>query len=117
MLPGISKWSFSFGAEANVPAKLLGQQGEVFFGYDGSTRSRFSSNATPSQYAWIEGYDLHNFRAGFRTDGGFSLYGWVRNAFDEQYFEQLQVASGNTGLIAGSLGDPRTWGMTVRLEI
>lgn len=117
VLPGISKWSFSFGAEANVPAKLLGQQGEVFFGYDGSTRSRFSSNATPSQYAWIEGYDLHNFRAGFRTDGGFSLYGWVRNAFDEQYFEQLQVASGNTGLIAGSLGDPRTWGMTVRLEI
>lgn len=117
VLPGISRWSFSFGAEASVPARFLGQEGEVFFGYDGSYRSRFSSNATPSQYTWIEGYDLHNFRAGFRADSRFSLYGWVRNAFDKKYFEQLQIASGNTGLIAGSPGDPRTWGMTARFEI
>ena len=117
VVPGISKWSFSFGAEASLPATLLGQEGEVFLGYDASYRSRFSSNASASRFTWIDGYDLHNFRAGFRTDSGFSLYGWVRNAFDEKYFEQLQVASGNTGLIAGSLGDPRTWGVTARIEI
>jgi iron complex outermembrane receptor protein len=76
-------------------------------------RSSFSSNPSPSAYTWVDGYSLHNFRAGFRTDQGFNVYGWVRNAFDENYFEQLFVGPGNTGLIAGLPGDPRTWGFTV----
>lgn len=113
-LPGVSKWSFSFGGEVNQPVSLLGKEGQVYFGYDGSVRTRFSSNATPSKYTWINGYDLHNFRLGFHSDNGFDIYGWVRNAFDEEYFEQLTVASGNTGLIAGTLGDPRTWGFTIK---
>jgi iron complex outermembrane receptor protein len=112
-LPGVSKWSFSFGAEVNTPVSLLGKDGEAYFGYDGSVRSNFSSNPSPSAYTWVDGYSLHNFRAGFRTDSGFNVYGWVRNAFDENYFEQLFVGPGNTGLIAGLPGDPRTWGFTV----
>jgi iron complex outermembrane receptor protein len=40
----------------------------------------------------------------------------VRNAFDVEYFDQLMVGPGNTGLIAGLPGDPRTWGGTVRFE-
>lgn len=115
-LPGVSKWSFSFGAEANVPATLLGKQGEVYLGYDGSYRSNFSSNPSPSDYTWVKGYSLHNFRLGFRSEGGFDVYGWVRNAFDEKYFDQLFVGPGNTGLIAGLPGDPRTWGFTVKSE-
>ena len=115
-LPGVSKWSFSFGAEANVPAKLLGQDGEVYLGYDGSYRTDFSSNPSPSAYTWIDGYSLSNFRAGFRTDAGFDVYGWVRNAFNANYFEQLFVGPGNTGLIAGLPGDPRTWGATVKVQ-
>ena len=113
-LPGISEWSFSFGAEANAPFTLLGKEGEVYLGYDGSVRSNFSSNPSASAYTWIDGYSLHNFRAGFRTDAGFDIYCWVRNAFDENYFEQLMVGPGNTGLIAGLPGDPRTWGFTVK---
>ena len=113
-LPGISEWSFSFGAEANRPVSLLGREGEVYFGYDGSVRTNFSSNPSPSAYTWIDGYSLHNFRAGFRTEGGFDVYAWVRNAFDEDYFEQLFVGPGNTGLIAGLPGDPRTWGFTIK---
>ncbi|AOR76679.1 TonB-dependent receptor [Novosphingobium resinovorum] len=113
-LPGVSKFSFSFGAEVNAPAKLLGKEGEVYFGYDGSVRSNFSSNPSPSAYTWIDGYSLHNFRAGFRTESGFDVYGWVRNAFDQNYFEQLMVGPGNTGLIAGLPGDPRTWGFTIK---
>nr|WP_314467947.1 TonB-dependent receptor [uncultured Novosphingobium sp.] len=113
-LPGVSKWSFSFGAEVNNPATLLGKEGEVYFGYDGSYRSNFSSNPSPSAYTWVDGYSLSNFRLGFRAESGFDIYGWVRNAFDENYFDQLFVGPGNTGLIAGLPGDPRTWGMTVR---
>lgn len=113
-LPGVSKWSFSFGFEANAPVEFLKQDGQVYLGYDGSYRSDFSSNPTPSAYTWIDGYSLSNFRLGFRTDAGLDVYGWVRNAFDQDYFEQLFVGPGNTGLIAGLPGDPRTWGFTVR---
>ncbi|MBU1377554.1 MAG: TonB-dependent receptor [Alphaproteobacteria bacterium] len=113
-LPGVSKWSFSFGAEANLPATFLGNEGEVYLGYDGSYRSNFSSNASPSAYTWVDGYGLSNFRAGFRTADGLNVFGWVRNAFDEDYFEQLAVGPSNTGLIAGNPGDPRTWGVTIK---
>ncbi len=114
-LPGVSKWSASFGAEANAPATLLAREGQVYLGVDGNYRSRFSSNPSPSAYTWIEGYALFNLRAGFRTDD-FDIYAWVRNAFDEEYFELLQVAPSNVGLIAGQPGDPRTWGGTLRLS-
>jgi len=114
-LPGVSKWAFSFGAEGNLPTEFLGKPGEVYLGYDGSYRSSFSSNPSPSAFTNVEGYHLSNFRIGFRADDGFNLFAWVRNAFDEDYFEQLFVGPGNTGLIAGLPGDPRTWGATAAI--
>ncbi len=114
-LPGVSKWAFSFGAEGNLPTEFLGKPGEVYLGYDGSYRSGFSSNPSPSVFTNVEGYYLSNFRIGFRSDDGFNLFAWVRNAFDEDYFEQLFVGPGNTGLIAGLPGDPRTWGATAAI--
>jgi iron complex outermembrane receptor protein len=111
-LPGVSEWSLSFGAEGNLPVTFLGRDGQVYLGYDGSYRTDFSSNPSPSDFVVIEGYHLSNFRLGFRSDDGINLFAWVRNAFDENYFEQLFVGPGNTGLIAGLPGDPRTWGAT-----
>ncbi len=113
ILPGVSKWVFSYGAEANAPARLLEQEGEVYFGVDANTRSSFSSNPTPSIYTQVAGYTIANFRAGFRTDNGLNIFGWLRNAFDAEYFEQLAVPSGNTGLIVGQPGDQRTYGLTL----
>ncbi|PLK25517.1 TonB-dependent receptor [Novosphingobium sp. TH158] len=112
-LPGVSKWAFSYGAEANFPARLLDKEGQVYLGVDGSYRSGFSSNPSESVYTNIEGYALTNLRLGFRSEG-FDIYGWVRNVFDVNYFELLQVAPGNVGLIAGQPGDPRTFGATVK---
>ncbi|MCX9146972.1 TonB-dependent receptor [Erythrobacter sp. WG] len=112
-LPGVSKWAFAFGAEANAPGSLFGEAGQFYLGYDGSYRSDFSSNASPSPATRVAGYSLSNFRAGFRSDRGLNIFAWVRNAFDEDYFEQLFIAPGNTGLIAGLPGDPHTWGGTV----
>lgn len=109
-LPGISKWSLSFGGEVNQPVGSLG--GQVYLGYDGSYRSRFSSNPSPSAYTWIDGYALSNFRAGYRK-GDFNVFAWVRNAFDQDYFELLSTQSGSTGLIVGQPADPRTFGATI----
>ena len=115
-LPGVSRVSLSYGAEGNLPAKLLGKPGQVYLGVDGNYRSGFSSNPSPSAYTGVKGYALTNFRLGFRNDGGFNVFAWVRNAFDTHYFELLQVAPGSTGLIAGNPGDPRTYGLTIKAE-
>ena len=111
-LPGISNWAFSYGGEYNVPAKVFDLDGEFYFGADASSRSKFSSNASRSVYTDIEGYTLANARIGFRTDD-FNIFGWVRNAFDAKYFDILATTPGNTGLISGQPGDPRTYGLTL----
>ncbi len=114
-MPGISKYALSWGAEYNVPAEFLKLDGAVYAGYDASFRSGFSSNASRSAYTNIQGYSLHNFRFGFRTED-FDLSAWVRNALDQDYFESLSVGSGSTGLISAQLGDPRTFGLTLRAK-
>lgn len=114
-LPGVSKWAFSYGAEYNIPVTLLDKDGQAYLGVDGNYRSHWNSNASPSIYTEVKGYALTNFRAGFRGEG-FDVFGWVRNAFDVNYIENLQVAPGNTGLIAGQPGDPRTWGGTIKVS-
>ena len=114
-LPGVSKWSFSFGGEINESTSVFGQIGQIYVGIDGNYRSGFSSNPTTSIYTNIEGYALTNYRFGFRTDSGLNLFGYVRNLFNVDYFEQLAVPSGNTGLIVGQPGDPRTYGLTLAI--
>jgi len=114
-LPGVSKLSFSYGAEVNAPVTLLAKEGQVYLGVDGNYRSHWNSNASPSIYTKVDGSALTNFRLGYRGDG-FDAFGWVRNAFDKKYIELLQVAPGNTGLIAGTPGDARTWGGTIKFS-
>jgi len=113
-LPGISKVAFSYGADYNLPTQLFGLLGSAYVGFDGSYRSKFSSNPSRSIYTDIDGYALANFRAGFRTEKGWDVYAWVRNAFDEEYFDFLSTQSGSTGLVVGQPGDPRTYGLTVK---
>ena len=114
-IPGVSKWSFSYGGEVNAPTSILGREGQIYVGIDGNYRTGFSSNPTPSLYTNIDGYALTNYRVSFPTDGGLNIFGYVRNLFDVNYFEQLAVPSGNTGLIVGQPGDPRTFGLTLAM--
>ncbi len=112
-LPGISKWAFSYGTEYDLPARIGDLDGQVYLGYDGSYRSTFSSNPSPSAYTNIKGYALSNFRLGFRGEDRLNVFAWVRNAFGKDYYELLALQSGSTGLIVGQPGDPRTYGVTV----
>ncbi len=109
-LPGVSKWTLSYGAEYAIPA---GSSNEIYAGLDGSYKSAFSSSATPSQYTRVDGYGLLSLRAGWRNDDGWNVFGWVRNVGDTKYFDYLTIQPGNSGLIVGQPGDPRTWGLTV----
>lgn len=114
-LPGISKWAGSLGGEIlSNPLKLVGQESKLFFGFDGYFRSSFSSSPSPSQYLNVDGYTLLNGRFGFRSTSGLSAFVWARNLLNKDYFEQLLPAAGNAGHYAGVLGDPRTYGITLR---
>jgi iron complex outermembrane receptor protein len=113
-LPGVSRWSASYGGEYALPQRLFGRDGEFYFGFDGSYRSRYSSNPSRSAYTDVDGYALANFRLGYRTESGWDATFWVRNAFDRDYFELLATQSGSTGLVVGQPGDPRTYGLTLR---
>ena len=112
-LPGISKYAASFGAEYDLPARVGGLDGQFYLGYDGSYRSTFSSNPSRSAYTDVRGYDLHNFRLGYKAASSWNVFGWLRNAFGRNYYEVLATQSGSTGLIVGQPGDPRTYGITV----
>ena len=112
-LPGVSKWAASFGAEYNLPATGVGLSGYFYAGYDGSYRSKFSSNPSRSRSTDVRGYSLSNIRLGYRESSRWNLFAWVRNIFDKDYFDLLATQSGSTGLVVGQPGDPRTYGVTV----
>jgi iron complex outermembrane receptor protein len=116
-LPGISKWAGSAGAEFNIPAVFFGIAGKFFIASDAYYRSSFSSSASPSAYLNIDGYTLVNARLGFKVSKGVTYYVWGRNIFNQNYYEQLLVAGGNAGQYAGVLGDPRTYGVTLKFSL
>jgi len=113
-LPGISEWAGSLGSEVTLPGKFIGQDGRFFLALESFYRSAFSSSPSPSQYLNVEGYALLNGRLGFRASNGLSVFLWGRNVLDKNYFEQLLPAAGNAGHYAAVLGDPRTYGVTLR---
>jgi iron complex outermembrane receptor protein len=113
-LPGISKWASSVGGEYTTPVNFFRQDGKFFIAFDTYYRSEFSSSPSPSTFLNIEGYVLLNARVGFRVSRGLSLSLWGRNLLDKDYFEQLLPAGGNAGHYAGVLGDPGTYGLTLR---
>lgn len=113
-LPGVSPWAASIGGEVHGSGGFLGLSGEIFGGADASYRSTYNSDASVSRYTEIEGYSILNLRAGFRADNGWEAFVWVKNALDEDYLQFVSIQSGNSGLVIGNPGDPRTMGLTLR---
>jgi len=116
-LPGISKWTVSLGSEFSTPSRFIGKAANFFLAADGYYRSDFSSSPSPSKYLNVEGYVLLNARIGFKTTSGLSAFVWGRNLLNKDYFEQLLPAAGNAGHYAAVLGDPRTYGITLRYSL
>lgn len=116
-LPGVSRWAFSYGLEYSLRLGRFAGGSAGYFGYDGSYRSEFSSNPSRSIYTEVPAYALADFRLGVRTDSGWNVFAWVHNAFNKDYFQFLTMQSGNTGMIVGDPGDPRTFGITARVSL
>lgn len=116
-LPGVSKWAGSIGGEYSTEGKLLSKSGRFYIATDASGRSTFSSSPTPSAFLNIPGYALLNARIGFRATDGVSVAVWGRNILDKEYFEQFLPGAGNAGHYAAVLGDPRTYGVTIKYDL
>ncbi|MEI6138408.1 MAG: TonB-dependent receptor [Mariniphaga sp.] len=115
-LPGISKWSGSLSSEFSNDGTFAGLKGNYFLALDGFFRSTFSSSPSPSKYLNIDGYYLLNGRLGFRASKGISVFIWSRNLLNKDYFEQLLPAAGSAGQYAAVLGDPFTYGITMKFS-
>jgi iron complex outermembrane receptor protein len=80
-------------------------------------RSAENVNASLSIYGIQDAYTVANFQAGAIHRSGPASYDlsiWVKNAFDRGYLTSIGTAPGTKTLVAG-LGDPRTFGATLRV--
>ena len=110
-LPGVSRWSLAGGLDYR---RDLGGGRELQWGLDGNWRSAFYADASASRFLRIEAYGTVNLRAGYTTARGVEFIAQVRNLFDTHYLQLLTPQSGNSGLISGLPGDPRTFQITAR---
>lgn len=118
-LPATSKWALSAGGEYDRSLGDLGLNDiNGYVGADLSYRASFYSSADDSIYARIPGYKVLNLRVGVRTDDEkYNLEFWLRNALSEDYYQTLGKVPFNSGAISGLLGDPRTFGVTLRAQL
>ena len=116
-LPGVPKFTYSLGVDGNLPAGSLGgRELELYAHADWSHRSSFNTSSSNSAWAEIPAYGLANARIGFRSsDGLWDVSIWGKNLFDKDYF--LSLSPANTGIVTGQVGEPQTYGVTVRTKL
>jgi iron complex outermembrane receptor protein len=111
-LPGVSKFAYTLGVDASQP---VGRNMEAYVHADFLHRSSFNSTAVNSIYGVIPAYGLLNARVGLRLgDGTYDVAFWARNLTNQNYY--VQRSPGTFGLITAIVGDPRTWGATLRAK-
>jgi iron complex outermembrane receptor protein len=113
-LPGTPHSVYSVGGEYVWPTRVGRKGGEWYLRADATQRSAIYGDATDSKYTLIAGYTLLNASVGLRVASRWDLALWARNLLDRDYMQNLTVQAGNSGLVVGTPGDPRTWGMTLR---
>ena len=115
-IAGIPKWSASFGGEVKQPVTVFDAPSEAYLGFDYSYRSEVN-NGGYSAATLLEPLHLVNARLGIRAaNRRIDASLWVKNLFDKQYLSDVAVGTGNTGLLTAQLGDPRTYGVTLRFR-
>jgi iron complex outermembrane receptor protein len=109
-LANAPKFVYSLSTDFAYP---LTDNDEAYARVDYAHRSSNDTSDSNSRYTRIEPYGVLNARIGFRVDDErFDFSVWAKNLLDERYFTSLNAS--NNGLITGNLGDPRTFGATVR---
>lgn len=115
-LPSIPKWAFSLGLDMVQPLGEAGSAPEIYGRADFSYRSRQNASANNSIYGLIPAYGLLNAKIGLRAANGlWDVSIWARNLTDKTYL--ISRSPSNFGLISSLVGDPRTYGLTLRTKL
>jgi iron complex outermembrane receptor protein len=109
-LAGLSEMSGSLGFDYE---RTMGD-GALALHWVTNTRDGYNSDTSGSQYTRIEGFSVTNASVGYRFARGWEIDVFARNLFDEEYITALTIQTGNSGLILGQAGEPRTVGLTFR---
>jgi iron complex outermembrane receptor protein len=113
-LASLPRFALTAGADYSLPVAALGEGGAVILHLDASSRSGFNGDPSLSRYTYIRGYTVTNGSIGVRLGSGLEVAVFARNLFDSDYIQNLTIQAGNSGLILGNPGDPRTFGLTLR---
>ncbi len=92
---------------------------DVFFDPSAGQGSPDANGQTfmPENTIGQEALILHNFRLTYATQSGnVEISGWVRNLTNEVYKSLSFDASAGPGLVGNLLGDPRTYGLSARVN-
>jgi iron complex outermembrane receptor protein len=87
-------------------------------GIEYTFRSSSYYNSDDSAYSLIRGYGLLNIHMSVRPPSEhWQISLWARNVLNKEYFSALSAGGVfGAGYVAGSIGDPRTYGATLRLQ-
>ncbi len=119
-LAGASKWTGSFGGEYDYPLpELYNRQTLAYLGGNILFRTGFYSTGDDSKYSYVPGYGVGNLTFGVRQANGiWDLSGWIHNFSNARYylFRQVTGSLPTYNLVAGEVGDPLTFGVTLRAK-
>jgi iron complex outermembrane receptor protein len=116
-LAGTPRWSAAAGGEYSHHVQLGPREAQAYLGLDYSFRASVYSAASDSRYTELPSLSLVNARLGIRSaNGRWDAYLWARNLFGANYFTFIAPGPGNTAELTGQLGDPRTFGGTLRVH-
>jgi len=111
---GAPKWSMGAIAEYGVPIiKTKAEPVDAYFGGDWSFRSSFKAAVNLDPYSNVPAYQLWGAHLGLRNSTRWDLSFWVRNLTDKHYYNTSSI-SAQYGVVYAALGEPRTFGGTLR---
>ncbi|MBP8235196.1 MAG: TonB-dependent receptor [Rhizorhabdus sp.] len=114
-LPGVSKWAAAVGGDYAVD---IGSDQQLYLNADHSYRSSFYTTYNLAADSLAGGYHLTNARIGLRRAGGaWDVALFARNLFDTHYVSIINPSAFNTGQSTAILGDPRTYGLTLKAAL
>jgi iron complex outermembrane recepter protein len=107
-LAGLSELSGSLGFDYQRPIGA----GDFSVHWVTNSRDGYNSDTSGSQFTTIDGFSVTNASIGYGFGRGWEVDVFARNLFNEEYITALTIQTGNSGLILGQPGEPRTVGLT-----
>jgi iron complex outermembrane receptor protein len=114
---GAPRWTAAAAAEYFHPV-VHRDDGTIdgYVGADWSLRSSFYAAVNLDPFSKIDTYQLLGLHAGLRFGKRWDASFWMRNVTDTHYLNTASVSS-TYGVTLVEVGEPRTFGLTLRGEI